>query len=197
MIGILGGTFDPPHLAHLKIADYLLNALSLEKIIFIPCYFPVLKQAPYANPEHRLAMVNLMIEDNPRLQLDDREIKNARPSYTIDTLKSIHQETYNTPLAFIMGSDAFNQFSDWKDWRGILALCHIVVVNRAGHELNQKLINSCKPKVFFYDFLEMNIASRDLRQEITRNIESVKDKLPLKVWDYINKNALYRKILCI
>ena len=195
MIGILGGTFDPPHLAHLKIAEYLLNTLPLEKIIFIPCYLPVLKQSPHASPEHRLAMVNLMIEHNPKLQLDDREIKNAQPSYTIDTLKSIYQETaYNTPFVFIMGSDAFNQFLDWKDWKGILELCHIIVVNRAGQELNKKLINAGNGKVLVYDFPTMDIASREVREEITRDIELVKDKLPIKVWDYIKKNALYKNI---
>jgi len=192
MIGILGGTFDPPHFAHLKIAKYLLNTLPLEKVIFIPCYLPVLKQSPHASPEHRLAMVNLMIKDNPQLELDDREIENARPSYTIDTLKSIRQEIgYNKPLAFIMGSDAFNQFLQWKDWQGILKLCEIIVVNRPEHELNKKIINSCNEKILVCEFPEMKTSSTEIREEIVRDIELVKDKLPRAVWDYIKKNSLY------
>lgn len=194
MIGILGGTFDPPHLAHLKISEYLLDALLLEKIIFIPCYLPVLKKYPHANPENRLAMVNLMIKGNPKLELDHREIKNAQPSYTIDTLKSIRQEIgHNTPLAFIIGSDAFNQFLHWKDWQGILKLCQIVVVNRPGYELNKKIINSCGAQVLVCEGIEMNISSTEVREGLAKKSLRAKEKLPEAVWDYILEHSLYRK----
>jgi nicotinate-nucleotide adenylyltransferase len=138
MIGILGGTFDPPHNAHLKIAEYCLNTFPLENLVFMPCYLPVLKQEPRVSAAHRLAMITAAIGTDKKLTIDDREIKRAELSYTIDTLHSIREEIgKNTALCFIMGRDAFNQLLQWKDWQGILRLCHLIIVNRPGYVFNQ------------------------------------------------------------
>ncbi len=219
MIGILGGTFDPPHIAHLKIAEYCVDFIPLEKIAFIPCCLPALKKFPHATAKHRLAMIEAAIKDNPKLTVDTREIKNeikgeiksSQPSYTIDTLKSIRQEIGDTtPLCFIMGSDAFNQFMQWKDWQGILKLTHITIINRPKYLLDlnkeplltqlllkhqvsdpKELFKHAGGKILFCPAPPMNISSTNIREALQKNPETVKDKIPQAVWEYISKYGLY------
>ena len=220
MIGILGGTFDPPHKAHLEIAEYLLDSIPLEKILFIPCYLPSLKQSAHASAQHRFNMVEIMISGNSKLHLDNRELVKKTPSYTINTLLSIRQEIGNIkPLCFIMGLDAFNDFLKWKDWQGILKLCHIIVINRSGYTINQEpdftqflkikmhksntkeeLLGAPGGKILFYTLAikntSLDISSTAIRREILKKLHKKIENNPSAnlspgVLEYIITHELY------
>lgn len=131
MIGILGGTFDPIHFGHLRLAEELSEALGLEQVRFIPAAQPPHRNQPATSAVHRAAMVSLAIAGNPRFSLDERELKRSGSSYSIDTLQSLRNELgKERSMCLIMGSDAFVRFNTWHRWKEILGLCHIALVER-------------------------------------------------------------------
>lgn len=139
MIGILGGTFDPIHYGHLRMAQELAEALELSEVRFIPAANPPHRNAPVASAVHRAAMARLAISGNPLFQLDDCELQrfilSGAPSYTIDTLLALRQQIEDdTALCLILGSDAFMGLASWHRWQELLGLCHIVVAHRPNAE---------------------------------------------------------------
>jgi len=130
-IGLLGGTFDPIHFGHLRMAQELAESLSLDEVRFIPSANPPHKAPPLVSAEHRAAMVQLAIAGNPIFKFDDRELHRTGASYTFDTLLSLRSElVQNTSLVLFMGSDAFTKFDTWHRWDEIIQLCHIALVQR-------------------------------------------------------------------
>lgn len=130
-IGILGGTFNPVHYGHLRMAQELAEELAIDTIRFIPAANPPHKSTHNISALHRLAMVNLAVADNPLFQLDDQELKRDGQSYTIDTLTQLREELgKETSIILFMGSDAFKQFDTWHRWQEIITLCHIALVQR-------------------------------------------------------------------
>lgn len=136
-IGILGGTFDPIHDGHLRLALELLETLALQEIRFIPSRQPPHRTAPGAAPAQRLAMLERALTGQPGFILDDREMRRQGPSYMVDTLASLRAQFGDTrPLCLLLGEDAFAGLESWHRWREISELAHIVVASRPGHELN-------------------------------------------------------------
>ena len=131
-IGILGGTFDPVHYGHLRTALELFQILNLAEIRFMPCQIPVHKDEVHADPKHRLAMLELALAGTPEFKVDHRELQRSTPSYMIETLISLRKEYPDTPLALIMGSDAFINLATWNSWQELTDYAHIVVAIRAG-----------------------------------------------------------------
>lgn len=135
-IGILGGTFDPIHLGHLRLAQEVGEALALDVVRFVPGGMPPHRAAPQTPASDRVAMVRLAIADNPLFTLDERETRRAGPSYTCDTLAEIRAEVGATrPLVLILGADAFLGFTTWRNWRDVLRLAHIAAAHRPGTAL--------------------------------------------------------------
>lgn len=132
MIGILGGTFDPVHFGHLRPALDLLDDLALDHMRLIPCGLPPHRAAPRAGGDHRLTMLRLAVAGEPRLRLDDRELRRPGPSYMVDTLLSLRQELGETPLGLVIGMDAFQGLERWHRWRELVELCHLLVMHRPG-----------------------------------------------------------------
>lgn len=131
VIGLLGGTFNPIHFGHLRMAQELAESLSLDEVRFIPSANPPHKPAPAVSAEHRAEMVKLGIANNPVFKFDDRELHRAGASYTLDTLHSLRDELGDkVSLILFMGSDAFTQFHTWHRWQDIITLCHIALVQR-------------------------------------------------------------------
>ena len=131
VIGLLGGTFNPIHFGHLRMAQELADALSFSEVRFIPAANPPHKPAPKVTAEHRAAMVRLAIADNPVFTFDDRELHRTGASYTLDTLHSLRDELGDqASLVLLMGSDAFTKFNTWHRWAEIIQLCHIALVQR-------------------------------------------------------------------
>lgn len=132
-IGILGGTFDPVHLGHLRLAQEVADTLALSEVRFMPGGTPPHRAAPQTGAAERVAMVKLAIADNPLFTLDERETRRSGPSYSFDTLTELRAEMGPTrPLVLIMGADAFLGFNGWHRWRDILGLAHVAVAHRPG-----------------------------------------------------------------
>lgn len=132
-IGILGGTFDPIHHGHLRMAEELREKLGLEQVRFIPAALPPHRASPQINADHRAKLVKLAIAGNPEFALDTRELARPGPSYTIDTLMELRAELGpRISLCLLIGSDAFLGLPTWHRWREMPDLANIVVAHRPG-----------------------------------------------------------------
>ena len=132
-IGILGGTFDPIHFGHLRLAQEIAEKLKLDHVRFIPSGTPPHRGAPRVSAADRLAMVKLAVEGNALFRLDDRETKRAGPGYMVDTLAELRAEVgANRPLALLLGADAFIELATWSRWHELFNLAHIVIAHRPG-----------------------------------------------------------------
>jgi nicotinate-nucleotide adenylyltransferase len=135
-IGILGGTFDPVHFGHLRLAQEVADALSLREVRFIPGGTPPHRATPQTAAADRLAMVKLATADNPLFRVDERETRRSGLSYSVDTLTELRAELGAAqPLVLILGADAFLGFNRWHRWREIFDLAHIAVAHRPGATL--------------------------------------------------------------
>ena len=176
MIGILGGTFDPVHLGHLRLALDLLdkNSLSphkLSEIRFIPCKNPVLKKSASASSQHRLAMLKLAVKNQPNFSIDDRELRRKTPSYMIDTLCELQTEMPEERFALIMGSDALSLFTQWQCYEDILEIAELVIIPRG-------------------TLATLPISSSHIRA-LLKSGKSARYLVPDKVLDYIIKHKMY------
>lgn len=132
-VGVLGGTFDPIHLGHLRLAEEARESLGLAQLRLIPSGQPPHRQAPATDAEDRLAMVRLATAGNPGLVVDDGEVRAAQKSYTVPTLERLRAELGPTrPLVLILGADAFEGLPAWHRWNDLFDLAHLAVANRPG-----------------------------------------------------------------
>jgi nicotinate-nucleotide adenylyltransferase len=132
-IAILGGTFDPVHNAHLRVAWEAAEALDAE-VRLMPAHVPPHRPAPVASAQQRVAMLRVALAGQSRLQLDERELHRAAPSYTVDTLREMRAEIGNDrSLILLIGADAFAGLSTWHQWQALFGLAHIAVLTRPGH----------------------------------------------------------------
>ena len=132
-IGILGGTFDPIHYGHLRLAQEIGQGLKLEEVRFVPSGTPPHRAAPLTSALERLAMVRLAVRDNALFTVDEREIQRSGPGYTVDTLAELRREIGPArPLCLLIGADAFLDFATWSRWHELFTLAHIVVAHRPG-----------------------------------------------------------------
>lgn len=136
-LGLLGGTFDPVHLAHLRLAEEAQQALGLASVRFVPSANPPHRDRPGVDAVHRLRMVELAIADRPGFLADDRELRRSAPSYTFDTVTSLREEVGDDrPVCLIVGADAFLLLETWHRWRELLDRVHLVVAHRPGFSVN-------------------------------------------------------------
>jgi nicotinate-nucleotide adenylyltransferase len=130
----LGGTFDPVHNAHLRVAWEAAEALDAD-VRLMPAHVPPHRPAPVASAEQRVAMLRAALAGQDRLQLDTRELDRSEPSYTVDTLRQMRAEFgAGQSLILLLGADAFAGLPTWHEWRALFALAHIVVMTRPGHD---------------------------------------------------------------
>lgn len=193
-IGILGGTFDPPHLSHLALAKQAIKKLQLDEVLFIPTWKTPLKSGKIiATPEQRLKMLELMIQNEPALSLSDIEITRRDISYTIDTLSEL-QAAYPAEYWLLMGSDAAIHFMDWKTPEKIISLCRLGVSLRAPHSENQvlkPLSAIIKEKVDFIHGDIEPISSTKIRNSLAEKIMPSHLLAP-DVVKYIQIQKLYK-----
>ncbi len=134
MLGLLGGTFDPVHFGHLRTGLEVCEALGLDELRFLPCRLPPHREQPRASAEQRAAMVRLALEGQDGLVCDERELRRAGPSYTVDTLNELRAEAGARPLCLVIGADALAGIATWHRWTRLIELAHLVVVHRPGWE---------------------------------------------------------------
>lgn len=138
-IAAFGGTFDPVHLGHLRVAAGTAAALRLPEVRLIPSQRPVHRSAPGATGAQRLTMLRLAVADWPGLTVDARELERDTPSYTVLTLESLRAEYPSAPILWLIGIDAFLGLPTWHDWTRLFELAHFVVLNRPGTPVAQAL----------------------------------------------------------
>ena len=213
-IGLLGGTFDPIHFAHLRLAEEVADAIGLAKIRFIPTGTPPHRGTPRVSPQHRLEMVRLAIQGNPRFEADDREIRREGVCYTFDTLNELRAELGQRPLCLLMGSDAFCALTTWHRWEEIFDLAHIVIAHRPGFSLQQLQSSLPGPlrkiylqrlaassgilrrdsggAVYLREITALDIAATAIRALLAGG-DSARYLVPETVLDYIDRNRLYKE----
>lgn len=134
-IGILGGTFDPVHCGHLRLALEVRDLLSLTSVRFLPAPNPRLRETPRADVSLRLEMLEAAVDAEPGLEVDARELDRQGPTYTVESLESLRREFPDEPLVFIVGMDSFERLDGWHRWREFPRLAHLVVAHRPGGTL--------------------------------------------------------------
>jgi nicotinate-nucleotide adenylyltransferase len=138
-LGIFGGTFDPVHFGHLRLAEEAVDLLGLRGVRWIPAGRPALREAPRAGPRQRLDMLRLAIAGNPRFELDPAEAETPEPSFTVPTLERLRRPDAcgpEMPLALLMGFDAFTRLHEWHRWERLFELAHVAVAHRPGHPID-------------------------------------------------------------
>lgn len=208
-IGILGGTFDPIHFGHLRMAQELAEDLDLQQVRFIPAYQPPHRGQPQGLAEHRLAMVRLAIAGNARFALDLREFERGGPSYMVDTLTSLRAELGGeAPLYLLLGADAFLGLPTWHRWRELFGLAHIVVAHRPRSALDADMSpelrvewqqrHAAQPdqsaccRILSREITALDISASAIRKTI-RQGRSARYLLPEAINDYIQTHSLYQK----
>jgi len=212
-IGLFGGTFDPIHWGHLRSAEEVREAFSLDRVLFVPASNPPhKKRAPTTSAEDRFEMVRLAIAKNPGFAASKVELSRPGKSYSIDTIRHfVRRRSQRNSVYFILGLDAFREIGSWKDFRDIFPLCHLIVTSRPG--LASSLSLSGMPvavrRLFCYDsrkkayrhesgtylfFLKLTdiaISASEIRNRLQEG-KSIRYLVPLEVETYIKKRGLYR-----
>jgi nicotinate-nucleotide adenylyltransferase len=212
-VGIMGGTFNPVHLGHLRAAEEVAESLQLAQVIFMPAAKPPHKSEVGLVPfEHRYRMLELAVARNPLFELSDLEHQRPEKSYSVETLTQLsNQHGKGNELYFVLGLDAFLELPTWKSYRELFSLCHFVVVARPGFSPKsldamlqtqvadgyffdsnvQGYVHPRRFTVYYREVTLLDISSSNIRDRLAKGF-SVRYLLPEKVEDYIRKRGLYR-----
>lgn len=196
-VGIMGGTFDPIHYAHLATAEFIRDRYKLDKILFIPSGTPPHKSQRITNKFDRYNMVNIATENNEHFLVLDLEIKRNNKTYTIDTLKDLKKTYKNIDIYFITGADAICDIETWKDVEENFKLATFIAATRPGISLLkvQEKIASLKKK-YNANIIDVYVPSLDISSTYIRNQlkenHSVRYLVPENVENYIKYKMLYR-----
>jgi nicotinate-nucleotide adenylyltransferase len=193
-IGVFGGTFDPPHLGHLVLAEWAWARLRLDRVLFVPAGVPPHKRGRrLSDPAHRLAMVRLALRGNPALVVSDLEARRAGPSFTVDTLRALHARHPGARLFLLMGADSLADFPTWRDPAAIGRLATLVVAARPARPGGRsRSPGSGSPRVVYLDNPLVDISSSALRAR-ARSRLPLRYLVPDPVAAYIARHGLYRK----
>ena len=137
-IGILGGTFDPVHCGHLRLAMEVRDRLHLSSVRLVPAPNPRLRDTPRADVAQRLEILEAAVDDEPGLEVDARELEREGPTYSIETLESLRREFSEEVIVFILGMDSFRRLDRWHRWRELTDLAHLAVAERPGDALPEE-----------------------------------------------------------
>tara|TARA_B100000686_G_scaffold347148_1_gene435229 strand:- start:4021 stop:4686 length:666 start_codon:yes stop_codon:yes gene_type:complete len=213
LIGIFGGTFDPIHYGHLRVAEDIVRTVGLKKLYFVPAGIPRLRTAPEALPQHRVEIVRLVIQNNPNFILDEREIYRDGVSSSIDSMREFKQEFGGeVNLCFVLGIDAFIKFAEWDNWKEFFNLCHLIISTRPGYictsindllpkelkeECSQRWVinaddmkNHTNGLIFISSTTMLDISATSIRKNIVTG-KSVRGLVPDVAINYISDNKLY------
>jgi len=196
-IGILGGTFDPIHNGHLKIAEAARKKLGLNEVYFMPAAKTPLKEGiSISAVKRRVEMVRLAIAGKPHFKLSTIELDRPGPSYTADTIAELRKKLgAETELYFIIGWDSLSQFARWREPARIIRMCRLVAVPRPGYTMpDPKALEAAIPgmseSLIVLDNPEIAISATEIRERVARG-QSIRRLVPEEVAGYIQKNGLY------
>lgn len=183
-VGILGGTFNPPHLGHLIMASEALYAAGLAEVRFMPNYIAPHKEVAGASAEQRLAMTRLAISDHSQFKVEDFEIKHGGVSYSFDTLTKLSEQEPDVEFHFIIGGDMVEGLSSWHRIDELVKLIHFIGVKRPGYTTETPY------PVMMIDSPELRLSSTLLRERVAAN-GPLAFLMPEKVEAFIRKERLY------
>ncbi len=206
-IGILGGTFDPVHYGHLRVALECKESLGLDELRMLPCARPPHRDQPIATAEQRLAMLELALQDSDHILADERELTRSGLSYMIDTLKSFKADFPQAVLFLIVGSDSFQSLPTWHNWEKILDFANIVIAKRPDSKDDRlsetgRLLSGCfvnerdkfrqmpNGVIFELQVSQLDISSTGIRKLVQQK-KSPQYLLPKAVINYIKNHSLY------
>ncbi|MFN4197312.1 MAG: nicotinate (nicotinamide) nucleotide adenylyltransferase [Caldimicrobium sp.] len=200
-IGLLGGTFDPPHIAHLRIAEETREAFQLDEIWFIPASNPPHKGKPEAPYEARLEMLKVSVKGNPFFKCLDLE-RDENPSYTLKTLEKLHSLYHNHKFYLLLGWDAFSEIETWWHYEKFLDYADIIVLSRGEGDWSkaENLVRTkalslwgdkAKGRIYFLPVSSLEISSTKIRELIKKG-KSIRYLVPEEVFFYIQNSSLYR-----
>ncbi len=212
-VAVLGGTFNPIHLGHLRVAEEAREAFALDRVVFMPANIPPHKADPHLAPAGlRLEMVRLAIEGNPAFEASSMEIERGGSSFTIDTVRALMAGgPEGLKVSLIIGSDSFNDITTWREYEELLGLVSLVIVSRPGYpvkkpaealpvELARKFWYDSASGSYvdhegnglnYFDATLLDISSSDIRRRICEG-RSARYLLPESVIGFIDKHGLYR-----
>lgn len=208
-VGVFGGTFDPVHLGHLRLAEEAREAFGLDRVLWIPAGRPPHRNPPVAAAEHRLSMVELAVAGNGTFVTEAGELGTAMPSYTIDTLGRLRRHLgAERPLVLLVGADAFKGLAEWHRWREIFALAHLAIATRPGHDLDtdglpaelaaelaarrvDRLPDEPAGSIARFSLTALEISATAIRKLLAGG-GSPRYLVPERVLDYIESHSLYR-----
>ena len=189
---IFGGTFDPPHIGHLLIAQTVFESENFERLIFVPANIsPAKKNGDSSPPEERSKMLEIALINNPNFEISDLEINREGISYTVDTIREFVDKLKldKKDLFFLMGSDTLKSFHTWKDPEKILNLCNIIVAIRPGFtpsDIPQWVLDSVR----FANIPRFEVSSTNIRRR-WREGKTIRYMVTKEVWEYIDEKDLY------
>lgn len=205
MIGLFGGTFDPIHFGHLRPVVELQQALGLDAVRFIPCAHPPHRQATVVTAAHRLQMVRLAIADYVGFVVDDRELRRGTVSYTVDTLRDLHDEYPTTTFCLIMGMDVFVNLPTWHRWQDVLGLANIAVMQRPGVRAafpawaqqmhcrqRSEFLRASSGQCYVQEVSPVDICATHIRNLLVNQADA-ETMVPATVLHYIRQHQLYVK----
>jgi nicotinate-nucleotide adenylyltransferase len=190
-LGAFGGTFDPPHLGHLAIAEWARDTLRLDRVLFVPAGQPPHKRGRRLTPaRHRLAMIRLAVRGNPAFKVSTWELDRRGPSFTVDTLEHLARPR-GVELYLLVGADSLDDFRTWKRPEAILALARLAVAGRPGSGSRGERWAKGTGRVDWIGNPEVGISSTLVRDRV-RGGQSCRYLVPDPVWRYVEKHRLYR-----
>lgn len=199
-IGILGGSFDPVHIGHLIIAQDAVERLGLSEVIFIPAAIPPHKQhLQRVDAEHRLKMLRIAVESDPRFSVSDIEVKRGGVSYTVDTLKALCVDDPDAALLLIVGSDTLMDLHTWHKVEEILEMCEVATFLRPGEDSREAITERLQLPDVQRDRLLRNVvdahrievSSSEIRSRLAEGLD-IRYLVPADVEMYIYEHGLYQ-----
>jgi nicotinate-nucleotide adenylyltransferase len=194
-VGILGGTFDPPHIGHLVLAEYALTALDLACVLFVPAADPPHKWPVRVSIEHRLPMLERAIAGNDKFMISRVDVDRPGPHYTVDTIRILQRQNPDIDYYFVMGGDSLHHLPEWYHPQQLIALCKLAVMARPGAEVAPDLTANILPglvdRVVVIDSPMLGFSSTEVADRLEAH-KSVRYLVPDAVLTYIQENGLYR-----
>ena len=200
-LGILGGTFDPPHNAHLILAQHAYEELNLDKVLFVPAGIPPHKMDTRSSVSNRLEMIEIAIQDQSYFQLSRVDVDRPGPHYTIDTVRIIQDQYPDAELFFIMGGDTFRDLPNWDRPQEMFATCKLAVAvmrrpGPDGADLSSNMHHDLIPELEDYTIMLQSplveFSSTDIVDRLSIG-RSVRYMVPDAVLDYISEHELYKE----
>ena len=195
-VGILGGTFNPPHIGHLVCAQEARSQLQLDRVVLMPVHTPPHKAAlDDPGPEARLALCQAAIAGDEELEISALEIERGGSSYTVDTLRALHGSREGDDLTFIVGGDMASSLPSWREPEALLELARVAVAEREEHrrqEIAERLgaLRGADERIVFFTMPRLDISSSDIRRRIAEG-RPIRWLVPAEVCDEIERRGLY------